>query len=126
MCQTAALSIQFGLSIRSLSQYLSALNLHGNALVMQSFELLSSLIDRSTKVSENEMYKTTDYLRNVVLYLNNILRPQHKKLSTLMIYSTTKCQSRGKHTNIYKKWKNYENNIIRMCLISTHVGLLLV
>ena len=31
------------------------------------------------------MYKITDYLRNGMLYLNNILRPQHKKLSTLMI-----------------------------------------
>lgn len=70
---------------------------------MQSFELLSPLIDRSTKVSENEMYKTTDYLRNGVLYLNNLLRPQHKKLSTLMIYSTTKCQSRCKHCSIWQK-----------------------
>ena len=70
---------------------------------MQSFELLSPLFDRSTKVSENEMYKTTDYLRNGVLYLNNILRPQHKKLSTLMIYSTTKCQSRCKHCSIWQK-----------------------
>lgn len=39
---------------------------------MQSFELLSPLIDRSTKVSENEMYKTTDYLRNGVLYHNKM------------------------------------------------------
>lgn len=38
------------------------------------------------------MYKTSDYLRNGVLYLNNIIRPHHKRLSTLMIYSTTKCQ----------------------------------
>ena len=30
------------------------------------------------------------------------------------------------YTNINIKWKIYENNIIRMCLISTHVGLLLV
>ena len=49
------------------------------------------------------MYKTKDYLRNGVLYLNNILRPQHKKLSTLMIYSTTKCQSRCKHCSIWQK-----------------------
>ena len=49
------------------------------------------------------MYKITDYLRNGMLYLNNILRPQHKKLSTLMIYSTTKCQSRCKHCSIWQK-----------------------
>ena len=33
----------------------------------------------------------------------NILRPRHKKLSTLMIYSTTKCQSRCKHCSIWQK-----------------------
>ena len=49
------------------------------------------------------MYKTSDYLRNGVLYLNNTLRPHHKRLSTLMIYSTTKCQSRCKHCSIWKK-----------------------
>lgn len=103
MCQTAALSIQLGLKIRSLSLYLSASGLHGNTLVMQSFELLSPLIDRSINVSKDKMYNTTDYLRNGVLYLNNILRPRHKKLSTLMIYSTTKCQSRCKHCSIWQK-----------------------
>lgn len=103
MCQTAALSIQLGLKIRSLSLYLSASGLHGNTLVMQSFELLLPLIDRSINVSKDKMYNTTDYLRNGVLYLNNILRPRHKKLSTLMIYSTTKCQSRCKHCSIWQK-----------------------
>lgn len=49
------------------------------------------------------MYKISDYLRNGVLYLNNTLRPHHKRLSTLMIYSTTKCQSRCKHCSIWKK-----------------------
>ena len=49
------------------------------------------------------MYKTIDYLRNGVLYLNNIIRPHHKRLSTLMIYSTTKCQSRCKHCSIWQK-----------------------
>ncbi len=34
------------------------------------------------------MYKTKDYIHHGVLFLNNVLRPQHKKLSTLMIYST--------------------------------------
>ena len=32
------------------------------------------------------MYKTSDYLHNGVLYLNNIIRAHHKRLSTLMIY----------------------------------------
>lgn len=72
-------------------------------MVMQSLELLLPLIDRSTNVSKDKMYNTTDYLRNGVLYLNNILRPRHKKLSTLMIYSTTKCQSRCKHCSIWQK-----------------------
>lgn len=49
------------------------------------------------------MYKTKDYFYNGVLYLNNLLRPRHKKLSTLMIYSTTKCQSRCKHCSIWQK-----------------------
>lgn len=49
------------------------------------------------------MYSTKDYLQNGVLYLNNILRPRHKKLSTLMLYSTTKCQSRCKHCSIWQK-----------------------
>lgn len=70
---------------------------------MQSLELLLPLIDRSINVSKDKMYNTTDYLRNGVLYLNNILRPRHKKLSTLMIYSTTKCQSRCKHCSIWQK-----------------------
>lgn len=49
------------------------------------------------------MYNTSDYLRNGVLYLNNIIRPHHKRLGTLMIYSTTKCQSRCKHCSIWQK-----------------------
>ncbi len=49
------------------------------------------------------MYKAKDYLHNGVLFLNNAMRPQRKKLSTLMIYSTTKCQSRCKHCSIWQK-----------------------
>lgn len=49
------------------------------------------------------MYKIKDYLQNGMLYLNNIARPRHKKLSQLMIYSTTNCQSRCKHCSIWKK-----------------------
>lgn len=49
------------------------------------------------------MYKTSDYLHNGVLYLNNIVRAHHKRLSTLMIYTTTKCQSRCKHCSIWQK-----------------------
>lgn len=49
------------------------------------------------------MYKTSDYLHNGVLYLNNIIRAHHKRLSTLMIYTTTKCQSRCKHCSIWQK-----------------------
>lgn len=49
------------------------------------------------------MYRTKDYIVNGLLYINNILRPSKKKLSTLMIYSTTKCQSRCKHCSIWQK-----------------------
>ena len=43
------------------------------------------------------MYTIYDYAYNGYLYLNNIIRPHHKRLSQLMIYSTTACQSRPKH-----------------------------
>ena len=49
------------------------------------------------------MYKIYDYACNGYLYLNNIMRPCHKQLSQLMIYSTTACQSRCKHCNIWQK-----------------------
>jgi len=51
------------------------------------------------------MYSIYDYAYNGLLYLNNILRPRHKKLSQLMLYSTTICQSRCKHCNIWQKPK---------------------
>ena len=49
------------------------------------------------------MYTIYDYAYNGLLYLNNIMRPRHKRLSQLMIYSTTACQSRCKHCNIWQK-----------------------
>ena len=49
------------------------------------------------------MYSFYDYAYNGYLYLNNIMRPHHKRLSQLMIYSTTACQSRCKHCNIWQK-----------------------
>ncbi len=49
------------------------------------------------------MYRTNDYIRNGMLFLNNILRPRQKVLSQLMIYATTRCQSRCKHCSIWKK-----------------------
>lgn len=49
------------------------------------------------------MYTTSDYLKNALLFANNIVRPRSKKLATLMIYSTTVCQSRCKHCNIWQK-----------------------
>ena len=33
----------------------------------------------------------------------NVVRRQHKELTSLMIYSTTSCQSRCKHCSIWKK-----------------------
>lgn len=49
------------------------------------------------------MYKLTDYLYNGLLYANNMARPRHKRLSQLMIYATTACQSHCKHCNIWQK-----------------------
>ena len=53
------------------------------------------------------MYSITDYAYNGYLYLNNIMRPRHKRLSQLMIYATTACQSRCKHCNIWQKPLEY-------------------
>ena len=49
------------------------------------------------------MYRLTDYLHNGLLYLNNMARGRHKKLSQLMIYATTICQSRCRHCSIWQK-----------------------
>lgn len=49
------------------------------------------------------MYGIKDYIYNGLLYVNNLMRPRHKKLSSLMLYSTTRCQSRCKHCSIWKK-----------------------
>ena len=49
------------------------------------------------------MYTLYDYLHNGLLYLNNAFRPRHKKLSQLMIYATSICQSRCKHCSIWQR-----------------------
>ncbi len=49
------------------------------------------------------MYKLRDYVHNGLVYVNNVLRPRHKVLSSLMLYSTTRCQSRCRHCSIWKK-----------------------
>lgn len=49
------------------------------------------------------MYSIYDYAHNGFLYLNNIMRPRHKRLAQLMIYSTTACQSQCRHCNIWQK-----------------------
>ena len=40
------------------------------------------------------MYSIYDYIYNGIVFVNNVVRRQHKKLTSLMIYSTTNCQSR--------------------------------
>ncbi len=76
------------------------------------------------------MYKTSDYIRNGLLYANNMLRPHHKVLSSLMLYSTTRCQSRCKHCSIWKKSEEHLSldaikKIMSSSCISSHtmVGL---
>lgn len=49
------------------------------------------------------MYSISDYIFNGLLHLNNTCRPEHKRLSQLMIYATTLCQSKCKHCSIWKK-----------------------
>ncbi len=49
------------------------------------------------------MYNLKDYLLNGMLYANNSLRPRHKRLSQLMLYATTACQSRCRHCSIWRK-----------------------
>lgn len=53
------------------------------------------------------MYKYSDYIYNGLLLVNNIVRPHHKRLSQLMLYATTKCQSRCKHCSIWKKEETF-------------------
>ena len=49
------------------------------------------------------MYSIYDYIHNGMVFVNNMVRRQHKELTSLMIYSTTNCQSRCKHCSIWKK-----------------------
>lgn len=49
------------------------------------------------------MYSIYDYIHNGIIFANNVIRRRHKELTSLMIYSTTNCQSRCKHCSIWKK-----------------------
>lgn len=49
------------------------------------------------------MYSTKDYIRRGAKFANNVTRPSHKKLSTLMIYATDYCDSECKHCLIWTK-----------------------
>ena len=49
------------------------------------------------------MYKATDYLNRGIKFVNNIARPRHKKISTLMLYATELCDSRCLHCRIWEK-----------------------
>lgn len=52
------------------------------------------------------MYTFRDYFFNALIFANNILIPRHKKLTSLMIYTTTRCQSKCRHCNIWNKPNN--------------------
>ena len=58
---------------------------------------------RNPTQNPTKMYRIQDYAYNGLLYLNNIMRPRHKRLSQLMIYATTACQSRCLHCHIWQK-----------------------
>ncbi len=49
------------------------------------------------------MYSKLDYLKRGIRFVNNITRPNNKKLSTLMIYGTDLCDSGCKHCLIWAK-----------------------
>ena len=49
------------------------------------------------------MYTKIDYLRRAARFANNIIRPGHKTLSTLMFYGTDICDSGCKHCLIWAK-----------------------
>jgi MoaA/NifB/PqqE/SkfB family radical SAM enzyme len=49
------------------------------------------------------MYSAADYIQRGYVFLNNSLRPQHKKLASLMIYATDLCDSACKHCLIWTK-----------------------
>jgi len=62
------------------------------------------------------MYSIYDYVRSGLVFANNMMRRRRKKLTSLMIYSTTSCQSRCKHCSIWKKPEEHLSleNIKRM------------
>jgi molybdenum cofactor biosynthesis enzyme MoaA len=49
------------------------------------------------------MYSKKDYIKRGLRFANNISRPGHKKLSTLMLYATDFCDSECKHCLIWAK-----------------------
>lgn len=49
------------------------------------------------------MYSASDYLKRGFRFANNITRPKHKKIATLMLYGTELCDSACKHCLIWAK-----------------------
>jgi MoaA/NifB/PqqE/SkfB family radical SAM enzyme len=49
------------------------------------------------------MYKVSDYIKRGLKLANNMVFPKHKKLSTIMLYATDRCNSQCKHCYIWKK-----------------------
>jgi MoaA/NifB/PqqE/SkfB family radical SAM enzyme len=50
-----------------------------------------------------QMYSLSNYINRGSILLNNSLRPSHKKLSTVMLYATDRCNSLCKHCYIWNK-----------------------
>jgi len=66
--------------------------------MMRFFQSLQSYI-----FYHNFMYKASDYIKRGLKFANNLLFPSRKKISTLMFYGTTLCDSQCKHCLIWKK-----------------------
>ncbi len=49
------------------------------------------------------MYSVANYIKRGLLFANNTFRPGHKKISTLMLYSTNACNSACRHCLVWRK-----------------------
>jgi len=49
------------------------------------------------------MYKFSDYIKRGAKLVNNQFFPYHKRLSTIMLYATDRCNSKCRHCYIWKK-----------------------
>ena len=92
MCQTAVISIPFGLDIRSRSPYLSALGLHGHAWVRDNTNNCNTiLIVRWQAKKKREKHFTNGLLRIVFFLSSGHLVGKTRFLADFVIYWMSVC-----------------------------------